>query len=167
VKRFSTKRCRKIVLGLIAWIAVCGILGIAASMFYCYPVAKAWNASLERHCFDRNTIYYVCAGFNLLNDHILPALPFPFLVKLQIAREDGVVLCSVFSAGLLCVIAPRSLDMLTQTNSDLMIRVTIVSEVRMKALYLNLTDALPHQPSMSFPFLAGVIFFPTAAHPFK
>lgn len=121
---FSTSGCRKIVWLVIAWIAVCGIMGVAASMFYCYPVAKAWDLSLEGRCIDKNTVYYVCAGFNLLNDHILLALPFPFLVKLQIARKHRVVLCSVFSAGLI---------------------VTIVSEVRLKALYVNLHDALPHQ----------------------
>ncbi|KAB5517004.1 putative integral membrane protein [Coniochaeta sp. 2T2.1] len=122
---FSTSMGKKIIKGLIGWISACGIMSISASFFYCSPVPKAWDDSIDGWCVDRSKLNYAIAGFNILNDIFLVSIPFPFLLKLQVAKKQRVVLLSVFACGVI---------------------VTIVSIIRMKALYDNLNGPINLQP---------------------
>ena len=98
---FSTDRSKNIIKVLIAWISACGIMTITGSAFYCFPAAKAWNDSIDGWCVNRAVLYYCTSAFNILNDLFLMALPFPFLLTLRVDQRNRVVLCSVFSCGLL------------------------------------------------------------------
>ncbi|KAB5585189.1 putative integral membrane protein [Coniochaeta sp. 2T2.1] len=84
----------------------CGFMTITGPTFYCFPAAKAWNDSLDGWCVNRAILYYCTSAFNILNDVFLMALPFPFLLTLHLARKHRVVLCSVFSCGVLVTIIP-------------------------------------------------------------
>lgn len=92
---------KKIMKALIAWIIACGIMSVCGSLFYCFPVAKAWDDSLEGWCVNRSNLNYSIAGFNILNDMFLVSIPFPFLLKLQVAQKQRIVLLSVFACGLM------------------------------------------------------------------
>lgn len=98
---FSTSMGKKIMKALIGWIIVCGIMSISASFFYCSPVPKAWDDSIEGWCVNRSNLNYAIAGFNILNDMFLVSIPFPFLIKLQVAQKQRIVLLSVFACGLM------------------------------------------------------------------
>lgn len=80
---------------------VCGIMSISASFFYCWPVPKAWDDSIPGRCVNRSNLNYAVAGFNILNDMFLVSIPFPFLIKLQVAQKQRVVLLSVFACGIM------------------------------------------------------------------
>jgi hypothetical protein len=98
---FSTDRSRIVIKALIGLIMACGIMTITGSAFYCFPAAKAWNDSIDGWCVDRAVLYYCTSAFNILNDLFLMALPFPFLLTLRVDHKNRVVLCSVFSCGVL------------------------------------------------------------------
>ncbi|EPE34284.1 hypothetical protein GLAREA_09978 [Glarea lozoyensis ATCC 20868] len=122
---FTTVMGQRIIKFLIAWIIVCGIMSVCGSIFYCFPVAKAWNFSLEGFCFNRPALNYSISGFNIVNDLILVAIPTPFLMKLQLPKKQRIVLISVFACGAI---------------------VTVVSVIRLKALYTNLNGPEELQP---------------------
>jgi hypothetical protein len=98
---FSTSMGRRVMKGLIAWIVICGIMTFCGSTFYCFPMGKAWDDSVEGWCVDRAKVYYCAAAFNVLNDIFLVAIPFPFLLRLQVAHKQRIVLLSVFACGVL------------------------------------------------------------------
>jgi len=100
-RHFSTDRSKNINKVLIAWIFACGIMTITGSAFYFFPAAKAWNDSIDGWYVNRAVLYYCTSAFNILNDHFFMALPFPFLLTLRVDHKNRVVLCSVFSSGLL------------------------------------------------------------------
>lgn len=88
------------------------------STFYCFPVAKAWDESIEGWCVDRAKIYYSAAAFNILNDIFLVAIPFPFLITLQVAQKQKIVLYSVFACGVMWVTLPEPLHEGSTSNID-------------------------------------------------
>ena len=100
---FTTTKAQKIMKVLIGWILVCGIMSVSGSLFYCRPVPKAWDDSISGSCVNRSNLNYAIAGFNILNDVALLLIPVPFLLTLQIAKKQRIVLICVFACGALCV----------------------------------------------------------------
>jgi hypothetical protein len=98
---FTTQWGKKIMKGLIAWILACGIMSVSGSLFYCIPVRKAWDDSVEGHCSNRVIINYSVSGFNIVNDLFLLGIPVPFLLNLHLPKKQRVVLISVFACGFL------------------------------------------------------------------
>jgi hypothetical protein len=90
---------QRVIKVLIAWIVVCGIMSVSGSLFYCSPIAKAWDFALEGHCVNRPALNYSISGFNIVNDLVLVAMPTPFLMKLQLPKKQRIVLVSVFACG--------------------------------------------------------------------
>lgn len=103
---FATVRAQKIMKILIGWILVCGIMSVSGSLFYCRPIPKAWDDSIPGQCVNRSNLNYAIAGFNILNDVALLLIPVPFLLTLQIAKKQRIVLICVFACGALCVEIP-------------------------------------------------------------
>ncbi|KAF4634265.1 hypothetical protein G7Y89_g3845 [Cudoniella acicularis] len=122
---FSTPNGQKIMKFMMFWITVCGIMSVSGSIFYCGPVAKAWDDSISGWCVDRTALNYSISGFNIVNDLALLLIPTSFLLKLQVPQKQRIVLISVFACGFL---------------------VTIVSVIRLKALYTNLSGPIELQP---------------------
>ena len=100
---FTTVMGQRIIKCLIAWIIVCGIMSVCGSLFYCFPIARAWDFSLPGYCLNRQALNYSISGFNIVNDLILVAMPAPFLMRLQLPKKQRIVLISVFACGAMWV----------------------------------------------------------------
>lgn len=87
----------------IVWVCACGVMSFCAALFFCSPVSKAWDDSVQGWCVNRPALNYSVAGFNIVNDIMLLIIPLPFLTKLQLPRKQRIILISVFACGLLWV----------------------------------------------------------------
>ncbi|KAK2614529.1 hypothetical protein N8I77_001341 [Diaporthe amygdali] len=127
---FTTRTAARIMKAAILWVCACGIMSFCAALFFCFPIAKAWDDSLQGWCVDRPALNYSVAGFNIVNDLMLLIIPLPFLQKLQIPRKQRIILVSVFACGLFT---------------------TVISIVRLRALYQNLNGPYEEQSVTSVP----------------
>jgi hypothetical protein len=57
------------------------------------------------HCLDLRIVFYWQAGFNMVSDLAILALPMPLLFRLRMDKAKRLSLIAVFSAGLLVPIA--------------------------------------------------------------
>jgi hypothetical protein len=107
---FTTTNGKWIMKFLIGWILVCGIMSVCGSLFFCFPIHKAWDDSVKGWCVNRAAINYSVAGFNIVNDIALLFIPLTFLLNLQIPQKKRIILISVFACGILYyTIAPSNL----------------------------------------------------------
>lgn len=122
---------------MFCWILVCGIMSVLTSLFYCKPLQKAWNLSLDGSCADLSSLHYSISAINILNDVLLLAIPAPFIIRLQVPKKQRILLISIFACGALYVVLTLDARMVAflLTESS----VTIVSIIRLKALYDELT----------------------------
>ncbi|KAG8167850.1 hypothetical protein KVR01_003539 [Diaporthe batatas] len=127
---FTTTTAARIMRAAIVWVCACGLMSFCAALFYCFPVSKAWDDSIPGWCVNRPALNYSVAGFNILNDIMLLIIPLPFLTKLQLPRKQRIILISVFACGLFT---------------------TVVSIVRLRALYQNLNGPYEEQSVTSVP----------------
>ncbi|KAI0128995.1 putative integral membrane protein [Xylariales sp. AK1849] len=122
---FTTPMGRRIMKGVLAWITLCGLMSFCCSLFYCFPIAKAWDDTIPGSCANRSNVIYSIAGFNIFNDLILLCIPAPFILTLQIEKKQRIILVSIFASGLFT---------------------TIVSIVRLKSLYDSMSRPAEEQP---------------------
>ncbi|KAG6366958.1 hypothetical protein INS49_001139 [Diaporthe citri] len=127
---FTTTTAARIMKAAIVWVCACGIMSFCAALFFCFPVSKAWDDSVPGWCVNRPALNYSVAGFNIVNDIMLLIIPLPFLTKLQLPRKQRIILISVFACGLFT---------------------TIVSIIRLRALYQNLNGPYEEQSVTSVP----------------
>lgn len=78
-----------------------GIATTLASVFQCTPIARTWNKSLDGVCLNTTIFWYANAGFSIVGDLILLALPMPILYNLKLPLNQRVALMMVFSLGTL------------------------------------------------------------------
>lgn len=98
---FQADRARKIILGLILWLALYALFCLGSSIFTCWPVSKYWNDDIPGGCINRSNLHYAIAGFNILNDLIILLVPVPWLRGLQVTFRAKIVLIGVFTCGVL------------------------------------------------------------------
>lgn len=149
---FTTPETQRRIQYMFGWILVCGIMSVSGSLFYCSPPAKAWDESIDGWCVNRSNLNYAIAGFNILNDMLLLAIPAPFILRLHIPQKQRVVLTSIFACGFLYVtpsVFPRPPFPGVCADSLSLPSVTIVSIIRLKALYDNLNGPIDLQPGSS------------------
>lgn len=72
-------------------------------VFQCIPIAKFWDDSIEGHCIDNNTIWYVNAGGNIATDIMVFIMPLPIVYQLNLPKRERLFLLGVFSLGFLYV----------------------------------------------------------------
>jgi len=117
---FTAGIATKLIRCLIAWIIACGILSVSGSLFWCSPIAKAWDSPVDGWCVDRANLNYAISGFNIVNDLLLLSIPAPFIFRLQLPQKQRIVLYGVFACGVF---------------------VTIVSCIRLKSLWADLSES--------------------------
>ncbi|KAK3109351.1 hypothetical protein LTR53_017482 [Teratosphaeriaceae sp. CCFEE 6253] len=85
-----------IVLGMIiSWT----IASVAATIWQCVPVGRAWNTTVTGTCIDTSMFWMAYAIINILTDVIVIALPIPQVLRLNLNRRQKILLCGVFSLG--------------------------------------------------------------------
>ncbi|TQN65062.1 Satratoxin biosynthesis SC1 cluster protein 4, partial [Colletotrichum shisoi] len=72
----------------------------------CVPAAAFWDETVEGHCIDLLTSWYVMAGVNLVADFVMFSMPIPVINSLQLPRRQKRMLFFVFGLGFLtCIIS--------------------------------------------------------------
>lgn len=71
------------------------------TVFQCFPVAYAWDKDLAGKCVDYNTVSWVNAAVNILQDMLVVLLPIPELQILQLGVRKMIGLYVMFGLGFL------------------------------------------------------------------
>ena len=87
-----------------AFCATSGFAFTLTAIFQCHPVSFVWDKNLEGgKCVNFNSVTWVNAAFNILQDIIIVLLPVSEVRKLQLGRKKKIGLYIMFSLGGLCV----------------------------------------------------------------
>ncbi|KAJ6115228.1 hypothetical protein N7486_001006 [Penicillium sp. IBT 16267x] len=83
---------------ILYWVA--SILTIA---LLCRPINSNWNITVKGTCGDVAKTEYASAGFNLIIDFLVVALPMPIVWTLKMPKERKVSVTAAFLLGLITV----------------------------------------------------------------
>ncbi|KAK0620764.1 hypothetical protein B0T14DRAFT_430816 [Immersiella caudata] len=89
---------------LLAIVAIYCTASIAATIFQCQPVIRAFDKDTPGHCLDTAKFWFANAGFSIATDVIILLLPMPLVWKLEVPRTQKVALVAVFAVGIFVVV---------------------------------------------------------------
>jgi hypothetical protein len=98
---FVQKTFRQACWVLLTFVILYGTATTLASVFQCTPIARTWNKTINGVCLNTTIFWYANAGFSILGDLILLALPMPILYNLKLPLNQRLALMLVFSLGIL------------------------------------------------------------------
>ncbi|KAM0270674.1 hypothetical protein ACHAQH_009329 [Verticillium albo-atrum] len=117
---FALRMMQRITFYAIAFMAAWSITFFFLLTLICIPVAKFWDHAMPGRCLDSLTIWYVMAGFNLVSDFAIFALPLPVVRSLQLPKKQKVMLFAVFGLGFftctISIIRIRTLKIAASTD---------------------------------------------------
>ena len=90
--------------GLIAVVAMYCTASIAATIFQCQPVIRAFDKDTPGKCIDTAKFWFANAGFSIATDVIILLLPMPLVWRLEVPRTQKVALVAVFAVGIFVVV---------------------------------------------------------------
>ncbi|OHW90118.1 integral membrane protein [Colletotrichum incanum] len=76
----------------------------------CRPIQASWDLSMRAGatCIDKNIVYLVLSGTNIIMDVVCLILPFKIIIPLQMARRQKLSLILLFATGgFVCICAIR------------------------------------------------------------
>ena len=79
------------------------VLSFFLAIFQCMPIEKSWNENLEGKCIDVNALIIGTAGFNVIVDFSMLALPLYSIGQLMISTKRKLGIGAIFATGLLSV----------------------------------------------------------------
>ncbi|KAK4454480.1 integral membrane protein, partial [Podospora aff. communis PSN243] len=89
---------------LLAIVAIYCTASIAATIFQCTPVIRAFDKDTPGHCLDTAKFWFANAGFSIATDIIILLLPMPLVWKLEVPRTQKFALVAIFTVGIFVVI---------------------------------------------------------------
>ncbi|EXL72588.1 hypothetical protein FOPG_11859 [Fusarium oxysporum f. sp. conglutinans race 2 54008] len=105
-RAFAINKMRTVLLVAIVFVSAWSISQIFLNIFICTPIAAFWDRAVEGKCIPRNPTWYITAAGNIATDIMIIVLPFPVVIKLNLARRQRFVLLGVFCVGFLtCAIS--------------------------------------------------------------
>ncbi|KAI0133382.1 hypothetical protein F4776DRAFT_133516 [Hypoxylon sp. NC0597] len=118
---FNLQKTAKIfVNGGIIVVTLMGIAILLAIIFFCFPVAKAWDDSIPGHCSSPAPVSYLSGVWNAVVDIYVLILPAPLLWGLNMGPRRKMRLAAVFGIGIFaCVASLVRLGMTPLLQSDL------------------------------------------------
>ncbi|KAL7904506.1 putative PTH11-typeG-protein-coupled receptor [Trichoderma velutinum] len=90
---------------LFVCVAMYCLSSVAATVFQCDPIAKAFNKTLPGTCIDLAKFWLANAGFSIATDVIILLLPIPEVYGLQGPWSYKMAVILVFATGICVVIA--------------------------------------------------------------
>ncbi|KAF3761521.1 hypothetical protein M406DRAFT_220825, partial [Cryphonectria parasitica EP155] len=121
---------KRAILVAMLWIGACGLMTLCGSLFYCFPVSKAWDYTEPGWCVDRGALFFVMSGVNIFNDIVLLVSPLPSLLRANLPQKQQLILICVFLCGIFT---------------------TAVSCVRLNAMRVVAISPIIEQPVMAIP----------------
>lgn len=98
---FVEKQFRRILIGLMIYVALYTFATGIATILQCMPVERAWNKAIPGTCVPFLTQWYSFAGLNMIAELTMFFLPMPMIKKLQLPRQQKIGLFMIFLVGLL------------------------------------------------------------------
>lgn len=83
------------------FVGITAIACVAASIFQCTPIHKAWAAAktVPGSCINVNALFFANAGMDIFQDALIYVLPMRMLYRLQVPKRQKVALIMVFAVG--------------------------------------------------------------------
>ncbi|KAF2182386.1 hypothetical protein K469DRAFT_669767 [Zopfia rhizophila CBS 207.26] len=75
------------------------------SLFYCEPIAKAYNPALPGKCMSFTALPWASGVFNVVSDLYIMIFPIPFVWTLRVKMARKLRLLAVFGLGIFTVVA--------------------------------------------------------------
>jgi uncharacterized membrane protein YkgB len=101
---FVEKRFRLVCWILLGFVVAFGTATALASVLQCIPIPRAWNKNINGVCLNTTVFWYANAGFSIVGDLILLALPMPILYSLKLPLNQRLAVMMLFSLGILWVV---------------------------------------------------------------
>lgn len=98
---FQNKQFHRWSLAMMVLVLCYFITMVAVYFTNCIPLEQLWNPQPGGHCRDMQYSDYVTVGCNILLDIAIFLLPIPPLWRLRMPTRKKVILCIIFSCGLL------------------------------------------------------------------
>ena len=89
---------------LLVCVAVYCTASVAATIFQCRPVIRAFDKSVPGTCIDMANFWFANAGFSIATDVIILLLPMPLVWRLEVPVAQKVALMAVFAVGIFVVV---------------------------------------------------------------
>jgi len=70
-------------------------------IFTCTPVSGFWDKTIDAKCIPNLPQWYINAGGNIITDVAVFVLPLPALWKLNLAKQQRMLLVGIFGLGFL------------------------------------------------------------------
>ncbi|KAI1029381.1 hypothetical protein LB504_010617 [Fusarium proliferatum] len=107
-RAFAINKMKTVLLVAMVFVSAWSISQIFLNIFICTPIAAFWDRTIEGRCIPRNPTWYITAAGNIATDIMIIVIPFPVVIKLNLARRQRFVLLGVFCVGFLQVIPKQS-----------------------------------------------------------
>jgi hypothetical protein len=76
-----------------------GVVTFFSQVFFCIPVARYWDLTIEGRCLNRTAVWFSHAGLNIFTDLLVIILPLRELSKLQLPSRQKTALLLLFGLG--------------------------------------------------------------------
>ncbi|KAL9035102.1 MAG: hypothetical protein Q9214_006742, partial [Letrouitia sp. 1 TL-2023] len=128
---FVGRTFKRFACGVMIYVVTYGFASIAATIFQCQPVRRAFDHTIPGHCLDVTAFWYSNASANVLGDLMIFALPWPLIYRLQLPPREKYILCLIFGLGIFVI-----------TTSILRMTTLKVSSKAMDATYGTMVSTL-------------------------
>ncbi|KAI8628367.1 hypothetical protein F5Y19DRAFT_486046 [Xylariaceae sp. FL1651] len=99
------QKTRILVISAIVVLTLTNFGFLLGDVFFCIPVAKAWNAALPGHCTSPAALAWFTGVWSVVVDIFILAVPIPLVWNLNIGSGRRIRLASVFGLGIFAVVA--------------------------------------------------------------
>ncbi|KAI1370789.1 hypothetical protein F4677DRAFT_437502 [Hypoxylon crocopeplum] len=96
---FPDKTFRTVLFIVAAIVTSWALACLFTSIFNCYPLAMAWDKSIEGLCIDYGEVTLILGICNVILDFVVLGAPMPSLWKLRMSIRRKVLLSLAFAAG--------------------------------------------------------------------
>ncbi|KAA6413726.1 MAG: hypothetical protein FRX48_02087 [Lasallia pustulata] len=102
---FPSRRFRLVSYCIAAFVLCWWLVFFLTTVFQCTPISANWMVNPgDVYCIDEYVMYDVYSSLNLVTDVVILAMPWPLVMKLQLATRKKVQLLGIFLLGsFICV----------------------------------------------------------------
>lgn len=100
---FAVQNLRKLFIAAIVIVGAWGISQVLVGIFICTPIAGFWDSNVAATCIPNLPQWYANAAGNILTDIAVLVMPFPLLKRLNLPKQQKVLLFGIFGLGFFTV----------------------------------------------------------------
>jgi hypothetical protein len=100
---FGVQHLRRIFIAAILVVGAWSLSQVLIGIFICWPVAGFWDRTVKATCVPNYPQFYINAAGNIFTDVLVLVMPFPLLRKLNLPRQQKLLLFGIFGLGFFTV----------------------------------------------------------------